>query len=1534
MLLSRSCAAELLGKSLLRQFVFLGRVEFVSGARTVKAIYALRSRIFPSILSFLVLVSWLPVAAQAQSNRKNGTEPPPNIGPREAAWEAFKQHRYDDAINAAGSCIQEFKESADQTQSFLEQHRIEQPRVGKVSDDQKRAILEQGVLNDVATCYWIKARSEEQLRRKDEAREDYRATTKYSYARTWDPKRKSFWSPAQCAFDRLSTVKSLAIAKAPSDKKRKEVSDGTNSQSVEPPKIYYKDGNFILNSGIGSDRELKDATPDKTHCAMDMSDELRPKFGKKIGFPYKSHQPSSGRPCTALDFPRPFARLFYVRMLGRPYAAPLPQKASVVTSTNQSGENVANLDDLIPEIRRLLLVEIGDDCGGDEGNKTRENDPSVPKGWTPKKLCYYRYLYVNVAADPDHCRHWVKALTATNDGLRVEPDLFSYMDDKKFTLVINGTPLTEEYANFVFGSKDVSTYHVEAFEYVDGCRKYSLDYENGRSPEALDIEIPILKLNEFYDTGIRVGAPKVYDSYLLRSKLANAANQLAAITPWSATAITNAYGTIQGVTRDQSYFAAQLQTAPTPAQTLTNSIGSTSLSPTVTSTEAAQCPAGYVASPLSTTGVTCTPVVQPSCPSGYYVSSVNPLVCTILPANNPGTQIPIATTGGQLPPATFTSTQNNGAPLYNQVQTSIPSYTPTIPTAPSSNPFSAPTNVSVSSVDMLAEQVQLNAQLQMYQMLLQGSESDQFLIKNSLAVAPRAQTTIGFQVTLAPPRQYKHAVAEVRVVIVPHPTQEQVLVQSGEHISVVNLLPSQKTYNVAKITSHQNAFGAGAMIEQVNVGFSTGRSKDRLYLAKDTDTVALEYPALPTPALTPAFPERALQGLEELVKEQSLGECPNTWEDDLSALLGDSIMFGWQFRPVLGADYVTAGPREVFAQLALPNEMDQEGFAPAVYIQTRWREYDEKRQVVGPVYRDSCSWTRAQDSISILSPLRVHGVTWEDVGNGILKIRAVGKFFGSGMTVMSAGTNISPTTFDGKSIQFFAPAHDLLQNGELMLLGENGRTTPLTNTPRSEEECKIESAYMKAVPRPDGNSSVELHVEYGSGFKSEESKDGPIRPLVLVGSDVYGISTKPFREDYRYSCTGADCTYHFLASTDSLRSAQTALVRDISWNDIRSVIPIKIGPTFSSLALVSAVPASDAASTTLASQSAAAKAVADKAKAVAEDAAKKAADDRKVADQDPSDEAAQQKATISEAESRKADKAAKTAADEVGIAEKATAADKAASSAKAAADKATAVAKTAAAKATTDKAAASKVPSDKAAQQTAAASETASQKAAATAKAAANNADVAQKEAANAKAALDKVTSNKPVWYALSGTGFKYVEICQEFPDLRFYLDDDNTDGEPMTDENFRRISDTSALLRLNHVPKGKKLKIAWSPESDGFASSGLPVVWDLDVPTDSSDKAKITATPAFLYTGDSETVTFKGDFTGLNITDVEFEGTVLLKPDSGSQYIDPKKLAVPISVAITKTPGHKELVANTVDQKGKAGKTILPLDIYIFRGK
>ena len=61
-----------------------------------------------------------------------------------------------------------------------------------------------------------------------------------------------------------------------------------------------------------------------------------------------------------------------------------------------------------------------------------------------------------------------------------------------------------------------------------------------------------------------------------------------------------------------------------------------------------------------------------------------------------------------------------------------------------------------------------------------------------------------------------------------------------------------------------------------------------------------------------------------------------------------AIVLGWQFRPVLGADYVKGGQRQVFAQLALPADLNEE-YVPTVYVQTRWRacEGTAQRAAVG-----------------------------------------------------------------------------------------------------------------------------------------------------------------------------------------------------------------------------------------------------------------------------------------------------------------------------------------------------------------------------------------------------------------------------------------------------------------------------------------------------------------------------------------------------------------------------------------------------------
>jgi hypothetical protein len=161
-------------------------------------------------LIFSLLVAGSPfawaAAAAAQSSPRNEAEVPRDVELMTAAWDAFNGHQYEDAMAKADRCASRFKSDAEQTQSDLERKKAKQPPKGKATEEQKKAIYDQGPINSVATCYWIKGRSAQLLHRNDEAREAYNAAAKLSYGRTWDP-RGWFWSPAEDSKDRLLDLK-------------------------------------------------------------------------------------------------------------------------------------------------------------------------------------------------------------------------------------------------------------------------------------------------------------------------------------------------------------------------------------------------------------------------------------------------------------------------------------------------------------------------------------------------------------------------------------------------------------------------------------------------------------------------------------------------------------------------------------------------------------------------------------------------------------------------------------------------------------------------------------------------------------------------------------------------------------------------------------------------------------------------------------------------------------------------------------------------------------------------------------------------------------------------------------------------------------------------------------------------------------------------------------------------------------------------------------------------------------------------------
>ena len=731
------------------------------------------------------------------------------------------------------------------------------------------------------------------------------------------------------------------------------------------------------------------------------------------------------------------------------------------------------------------------------------------------------------------------------------------------------------------GWESVRDFSFERYKASESCRPYA----DERSAEVIDAHRPdFIPLNLGTDNGITLLAPKVFDVFALRQLLASTASQLAGISGFNSGSITGAFGNIQGVTSDTSYLSAQVTTVATPTVSSVVSNGNTGSNTIGNTSGQSSAVSG------SNSTITCPPGTLPGVGTSGLPACV-PLSATTTGAGNVNGGV--STQGG----STTNSGTNSGSSATNTLGTSQQNSTTTnsggqagtVAPVPVSNAPSAPTNIGVSAQDIFAEQVQLNSQITTLRMALQGALSDQYLVTQGKASGSRQQTTLGISVSLNPPRRYKHAVAEVRIWVYP--------TNGGQPVSIVNLLPAAKTYNVAKITSSQKAFGAGVAIDMVNVGVAGGKSKNRLYLAKDTDTVALQYlpnqhegkpddwpyGAVPVGRSVQDYLRDAAREVE--IWQKLTDPCadgpgpPSTSVGDDSIQQANPVVFGWQFRPVLGADYVQSGLRQVFAQLALPASLGRLS-SPKVYIQTRWREYNAKTQVVGAVYSGSCSFVQDTDPIQVVSPLKVHTVSVDDMGSGVLKISARGTFFSQGFSVMSGPNTVSPTTFDGLNIQFFANASNLLLTDDLKLVAEDGEITPLGVKPvrRFDKGCGISSATLHAVPRPDGNSWVEATITSGPSFDLE--RDNAPHPLFLIGTQVYGLHETPFIEKAKRECkarlwnSGIRCKYHFLASTDTLRSAETYTIRDLSWANFKKTGTIEFEPSFNGLAtLASTSPA-------------------------------------------------------------------------------------------------------------------------------------------------------------------------------------------------------------------------------------------------------------------------------------------------------------------------------------------------------------------------
>lgn len=349
--------------------------------------------------------------------------------------------------------------------------------------------------------------------------------------------------------------------------------------------------------------------------------------------------------------------------------------------------------------------------------------------------------------------------------------------------------------------------------------------------------------------------------------------------------------------------------------------------------------------------------------------------------------------------------------------------------------------VGLAASDILSDQLNLASQIMNLQTLYERSLTDRLIHDRA-----RLQTVLGFQVSITPPAGYEKCVAVAEV---------SVRVKDDETpVSLVALIPQEKTYNSQTVSSSAQSIGGSAVASVLTLGFSSKGESRQLFIHRDSDTIAFE---------------RDLHAEPPLFRDGS-----------------EATVFGWEFRPVLGQSTVSAGTRQMLAVIAMPVAEDPKANEVTLEIKTRsyWRRYNAKQQtsrikwgllpwnVDGSNRNDSATQkldvpntAKIQDA---LAP-KVTDIKWVNSGLDRATVIVKGSNFFSGTQVVIGGAvhREEDGTLTLKSDQAleFETTVTSLATGDSVLSGRFGSSLQLTVP--AERRQPVQSLYIaRAAIRP------------------------------------------------------------------------------------------------------------------------------------------------------------------------------------------------------------------------------------------------------------------------------------------------------------------------------------------------------------------------------------------------------------------------------------------------------------------------------------
>ncbi len=488
-----------------------------------------------------------------------------------------------------------------------------------------------------------------------------------------------------------------------------------------------------------------------------------------------------------------------------------------------------------------------------------------------------------------------------------------------------------------------------------------------------------------------------------------------------------------------------------------------------------------------TDSATSTSVSGPSLPGVSTTDSVATAPAQITTKNTDATGASTSVTQND---ANNTSTTTNNSSTITQ--------NPQIPTAPTlSAPITdlgTPLTYGMSAGDLLNDQVNLQYQVFNLQMIADRSLSDRLWDKGT-----RRQAVLGFNVSIDPPTYAKDAAAVVEITI------EQPEENEGA-VSLVAMMPQEKTYNAAALNAKSNAFAGSAVSTYVNVGFAGRKASKVLYLYRDNDTIS--------------------------------------YENMMRAEQKSQLQFGWVFRPVLGRRSVSPGMRQMFAVVSLPAKnssgsgrsiaRDDTPTNLKVRIRTYWKKYDQGtlttashsqihgwaafREIFGtPIsLRDDYMNYAVYSNVAVESPSvtdaslqpEIESVDWTYTGAKNILVSVKGRNFFTGTSVIMGGKTYQD--FSGNLQVKSEERLDILTDVDSLvrsdgaIVGRYGRSALIdggcTNANLPSDDL-IQSVDLGASLGGMREIDVTLNQPFAS-VKRKPASNVPQLPLVLLNDTV------------------------------------------------------------------------------------------------------------------------------------------------------------------------------------------------------------------------------------------------------------------------------------------------------------------------------------------------------------------------------------------------------------------------------------------------